>query len=183
MLYKYIRLYKLLFTLIICSETTAQISTDTLIRMKDAVQLAEEHYHLLKARKYEADAAEKNIDVVKYSRLPTIDASYQANIATANNLTGMFYPNGILPISGPPSANNNYSPATGSAASILLNWQASTFGQRNAQINLSITESNSKKLEWQQDIFKYKVNVISAYLDVLLGYDFVSIHRQNIQRV
>ena len=173
----------MLFTLIICSETTAQISTDTLIRMKDAVQLAEEHYHLLKARKYEADAAEKNIDVVKYSRLPTIDASYQANIATANNLTGMFYPNGILPISGPPSANNNYSLATGSAASILLNWQAVTFGQRNAQINLSVSDANSKKLEWQQDIFRYKINVISSYLDVLLGYDIVNIHRQNIQRV
>src|SRR5437762_1999757 len=177
------RLYKLIIALLFCVNAMSQTPGDTLIRMKDAVLLAEQRYHLLKARKYETDAAIKNIDVVKYSRLPTIDASYQANIATANNLIGIFYPNGILPMTGPPSANNNYSPATGSAASILLNWQASTFGQRNAQINLSITESNSKKLEWQQDIFRYKINVISAYLDVLLGYDFVSIHRQNIQRV
>src|SRR5260370_34363941 len=152
MLYKYIRLIRLLLVLLICSKTTAQIPTDTLIQMKDAVRMAEQRYHLLMARKYEADAATKNIDVVKYSRLPAIDASYQANIATANNLIGMFYPNGILPISGPPSASNNYSPVIGSAASILLNWQAVTFGQRKAQINLSRSEANSKKLEWQHDI-------------------------------
>src|SRR6266487_688940 len=183
MLYTKQRLYQLIIALLIFSNATAQAPSDTLIQMKDAVRMAEERYHLLKARKYETDAAIKNIDVVKYSSLPTIDASYQANIATANNLIGMFYPNGILPISGPPSADNNYNAATGSAASILLNWQAITFGQRNAQINLSVSEANSKKLEWQQDIFRYKINVISAYLDILLGYDFVNIHRQNIKRV
>jgi len=151
--------------------------------MKDAVLLAEQNYHLLKARKYEADAANENVNVVKYSRLPTIDATYQANIATANNLTGMFYPNGILPISGPPSSDNNYSPATGSAASILLNWQAVAFGQRNAQIDVSIAEANSKNLEWKQELFKHKIGVISAYLDVLLSVDITQIQQQNIQRV
>lgn len=176
-------LYTLMIALFSLNTVIAQTSPDTLVQMKDAVRMAEERYHLLQARKYEADAAAKNVDVVKYSRLPTIDASYQANIATANNLTGMFYPNGILPVSGPPSASNNYSAATGSAASLLLNWQATTFGQRNAQIDLAVSEANSKKLEWQQDIFRHKVNVISAYLDVLLAYDIVSIHRQNIQRV
>src|SRR5207253_6925520 len=102
---------------------------------------------------------------------------------TANNLTGMFYPNGILPISGPPSSSNDYNPATGSAASLLLNWQAVTFGQRNAQINVSIAEANSKNLEWKQELFKHKINVISAYLDVLLSTDVVHIQQQNIHRV
>jgi outer membrane protein TolC len=160
-----------------------QTNKDTSITLKDALTLAEQRYHLLIAGKYESDAALKNIDVVKYSRLPTIDASYQANIATANNLTGMFYPNGILPISGPPSASNNYSPATGSAASLLLNWQAVTFGQRNAQIDVAIAEANTKKLVLQQDLFRHKINVISAYLDVLLTYDAVTIHRHNIERI
>src|SRR6266542_2049645 len=161
--HKCLRLYKfLIIAFFISDNTIAQTPSDTLIQMKDAVLLAEQNYHLLKARKYEADAANENVNVVKYSRLPTIDATYQANIATANNLTGMFYPNGILPISGPPSSSNNYNPAAGSAASILLNWQAVTFGQRNAQINLSVSEANSKKLEWQQDIFRYKINVISV---------------------
>ncbi|HXL56421.1 MAG TPA: TolC family protein [Chitinophagaceae bacterium] len=177
-------MYKLLIaTFLISGNIIAQTPSDTFIQMKDVVLLSEQNYHLLKARKYEADAAFENVDVVKYSRLPTIDASYQADVATANNLTGMFYPNGILPISGPPSSSNNYNLATGSAASILLNWQAVTFGQRNAQIDVSVAEANSKNLEWKQELFRHKINVISAYLDILLSIDVMHIHEQNIQRV
>jgi outer membrane protein len=172
----------LTIVLLICGNVIAQ-SLDTLIKLKGAVQLSEQNHHLLKARKYEADAAIKNVDVTKYSRLPAIDATYQAGFGTANNLTGIFYPYGILPMTGPPSSTNSFIPATGSAASILLNWQAITFGQRDAQINVSIAEANSKKSEWQQALFLHKINVISAYLDLLLAYDVVSIHRQNIQRV
>ena len=161
----------------------AQAPVDTLIQLKDAIRLSEEHYHLLKSKKFEADAATKYIKVIKYSKLPTIDASYQANIATANNLTGMFYPNGILPISGPPSSANNYNPATGSAAGILLNWQAVTFGERNAKIDVSIAEAKSKNLEYKQELFRQKINVISAYLDVLLSIDVIHIHQHNIHRV
>ena len=183
MLNKYPGSYKLLFFLFIYNHATAQVSTDTLIKLKDAVLLAEQRYHLLKARRYEAEAAQKNIAIAEYSRKPTIDISYQANIGTANNLTGIFYPVGILPMTGPPSDNNNYNPATGSAASLLLNWQAVTFGQRQAQINSSIAEANVSQRQLEQEIFKHTINVISSYLDVLLSYDLVRIQEYNIQRV
>ncbi len=174
---------KILLAFLFCSNAIAQGQTDTLIRMKDAVQLAEQRYHLLKSKQYEVEAAVKYIDVVKYSRLPSIDASYQAGLGTANNLTGIFYPNGILPMTGPPSASNNYSPATGSAASVLLNWQAGTFGERDGQINVSIAEANSKKSELKQALFQHKINIISTYLDLLLAYDIVNIQQRNIERV
>lgn len=166
-----------------CSETCAQAQKDTIIHLKDAVQLAEQRYHLLKSHQYEADAAAKAVDVAKRSRLPTIDVSYQAGYGTANNLTGIFYPGYVLPITGPPSVSNNYSGGTGSAASTLLNWQAVTFGQRNAEINVSVAAANSKKSELQQVIFGHKINVLSAYLDLLLAYDVVSVHQHNIERV
>lgn len=145
--------------------------------------MAEQNYHLLKSKKLEADAAQKNIDVAKYSRVPSIEASYQANISTANNLTGQFNPYGILPMTGPPSVSNNYTAATGSAAGILLNWQASTFGERNALIDLSTAEAKTKNLSWHQDVFNHRLNVISAYLDLLLSYDIVNIQHHNIDRV
>jgi outer membrane protein len=157
--------------------------TDSAVHLPDALRMAEERYHLLKSKKLEADAAVKNIDVTKYSRVPTIDASYQAGLGTANNLTGIFYPNGILPMTGPPSTGNNFSPAAGSAASVLLNWQPITFGQRDAQINVSKVEANAKRSEWQQLLFSYKINVISSYLDVILANEKIGIHRQNIERV
>jgi outer membrane protein len=180
---KFQQIFQLLIVLLFCSSAKAQAPADTLIQMKGAIQLAVQRYHLLKSKQYEAEADTIYIDVVKYSKLPSIDASYQAGLGTANNLTGIFYPNGILPMTGPPSSSNNYSPATGSAASVLLNWQAGTFGQRNAQINVSVAEANTKKAEYQQALFQHKINVISAYLDLLVAYDFVNIHQHNIERV
>jgi outer membrane protein TolC len=64
-----------------------------------------------------------------------------------------------------------------------LNWQAVTFGQRNAQINVSVAESNTKNAEYRQALFQHKISVISAYLDFLLTYEFVKIHQGNIVRV
>lgn len=183
MKYKQFAISALLLAQFIAGKAIAQLPTDTVLHLNDALRLAEERYHLLKSKKLEADASTKYVDVIKYSKLPSIDASYQAGIATANNLTGMFYPNGILPISGPPSTSNQYSPATGSAASVLLNWQAGTFGQRDAQINVSVAEANSKKAEWQQALFLHKINVISSYLDVILAFEKITIHQQNIERV
>jgi outer membrane protein TolC len=162
---------------------SAQVPNDTSIRLKDAVQLAEQRYHLIKSRQFETDAATKAIEVAKHSRLPAVDISYQAGYGTANNLTGIFYPGNILPMTGPPSVNNNYSGGAGSAASTLLNWQAITFGQRNAEINVSVAEANSKKSELQQFLFQHKINVLSAYLDLLLSYDIVSVYQHNIERV
>src|SRR6185312_15883666 len=179
----YKRLIGISISVLLVQIAIAQTPADTLVHLRDAVSMAEQNYHLLKAHKYEVDAANENVNVVKYSKLPTIDATYQAGMATANNLTGMFYPNGILPITGPPSSDNNYTAATGSAASILLNWQAVTFGQRAAEINVSVAEANSKNLEWKQDLFNHKINVIGAYLDVLLSADIICIEQQNIQRV
>jgi outer membrane protein len=161
----------------------AQSSPDTLVWLKDATEIGAQRYHLLKASKLESDAAIKNIAVAKYSRLPSIDATYQANLATANNLTGIFYPAGMLPMTGPPFPDNNYHPATGSAASVLLNWQAVTFGQRNAQIQVSAVEATVKSAQYQQELFEQKITVISTYLDVLLAYEVVGIQRRNITRV
>jgi outer membrane protein len=174
---------KFLMGIFFSSSVLAQTSPDTLIHLKGAIKLAGERYHLLKSKKFEADAASKNTDVVKYSRLPAIDATYQAGLGTANNLMGIFYPVGILPMTGPPSSGNNFTPAVGSAAGVLLNWQAETFGERDALINVSIKEANSKNLEWQQALFQHKINVISGYLDLVLAYDVVLIHQQNIERV
>ncbi|MBN8838457.1 MAG: TolC family protein [Sphingobacteriia bacterium] len=171
-----------LFLLIVSNRAISQ-TTDTLITLKDALQMAEQRYHLLKSKQYEISAAQKNVDVVKYnSTMPSLDASYQANIATSNNATGMFYPSGVLPISGPPSASNNYSPATGSIAALLLNWEAINFGQRSSKINVAVAEAGTKEAEYKENLFRHKINTLSTYLDVLLEYDYLKIYKSNIER-
>jgi outer membrane protein len=175
--------YPVLLIVLLMGRARAQNFQDTLLHLSGAIQLAEQRFPLLKARRLDVLASVKNTDVVKYSRLPTVEASYQANISTANILIGQYYPDGILSMSGPPSLNNYYTPATGSAASILLNWEAVTFGQRDALINVSIAESGAKSAGLKQEIFNQKINIISIYLDLLLAYDVVSIREHNLDRV
>src|ERR1700722_20009345 len=85
MIQKKIARYFIVFLLLGGGEVVAQTAPDTLIRLEGALQLAEHNYPLLKARRLEADAARQNVAVAKYSRMPSIDASYQANLSTDNN--------------------------------------------------------------------------------------------------
>src|SRR5712672_2039168 len=120
MKFKRLMMCNLLVGLFIFNRAISQPAADTLIHLRDAIQLGEQRYHLLQAHKYEAEAGKKNIALAEYTKRPAIDLSYQANLGTANNLAGIFYPSGILPMTGPPSIDNNYKPATGSAASLIL---------------------------------------------------------------
>ncbi len=175
--------YAVIVIILLGQHVYAQSPPDTAIQLEGALKLALQNYPLLKQKKLEADAAIKQTEVVKYGFLPSVDAGYQANLSTANNLTGQFNPGGMLPLTGPPSTSNNYTPALGSAASLLLNWQAVTFGQHNAQLALAKADAGSKTAALQQEAFNHQVNVISKYLDLLLSYDILNVRRNNLLRV
>ena len=65
MLYIKMKWYQLAGALFFCCNALAQSPVDTLIQLKGAISLAEQRYHLLQARGYEAKAASKNVDVTK----------------------------------------------------------------------------------------------------------------------
>ena len=65
--------------------------------LKELLQLAEANYPLLKSRKFEVQAAKKDVEASKASIIPSLDASYQLNYATYNNITGMAYPQFLVP--------------------------------------------------------------------------------------
>jgi outer membrane protein TolC len=147
-----------------------------------ALRIAETNYPLLKAKHFEVEAAKKNIDLSKNTLMPSLDISYQANFATANNITGMFYPTYIIPMTGPVFTSNNYSPAFGSAASLLFNWQPITFGLRNSEVNASKAEAATKSADYNNEVFKQKINAASSYLDVLLALDLILVYEKNVER-
>src|SRR6516225_9211049 len=103
----------IIFSLIFQFSARSQDSLHNL-SINTAIKLAEANYPLLKSKHYESEAAKRNIDLGKNTLTPSLDISYQANLATANNITGMFYPGEIIPMTGPVFNNNNYNPAIGS---------------------------------------------------------------------
>jgi outer membrane protein TolC len=86
-------------------------------------------------------------------------------------------------MTGPPSTGNDYQPVTGSAASLLLNWQAETFGQRNAQIRVAEADAGAKQSAWRLTLFEFRIKVVNAYLDLLLAGDIVRVQRGNLARI
>ena len=66
---------------------TAQVQqTKTLHQL---LQVAETNYPLLKSKKFSVDAAQKAVEISKNTKIPSLDAAYQMNYATYNNITGM----------------------------------------------------------------------------------------------
>lgn len=94
----------------------------------------------------------------------------------------MASPTFIFPISGPPSSSNNYSGVFGSGASMVLNWQPITFGQRSAQVDYSKATLQQSTADAQNEIFQHKVKVINAYLDVLISNELVKVYERNYVR-
>lgn len=156
---------------------------NTTVSLREALLLAEKNYPLLKSKRYETEAAKREVALSKNTIIPSLDLSYQANLATYNNITGMLNPSGIFPISGPPSADNKYQPVFGSAAGFSMNWQAITFGQRDAQIAYATAGVNQKEADQKMELFSHLVNVTNTYLDVTLAKQLIAVSQKNIKRV
>lgn len=171
----------LILFLFICCNVYSQGNTQGK-SLKELLQLAEVSYPLLKSKTYEVQAAQRGIDISKNTIIPSLDASYQLNYATYNNITGMAFPQFLIPISGPPSASNNMSGVFGSAASLLLNWQPVTFGQRKSQVDFAQAGFQYSTADAANEIFKHKIKVIDAWLDVLMATELVKVYEENIRR-
>ena len=152
------------------------------VSLHDLLKQAEANYPLLKSKALDVQAAQKGIEISRSNFIPSLDASYQLNHATYNNITGMVYPQFIIPISGPPTSDNNMKGVFGSAASLLLNWQPFTFGQRKAQVDFSKANFQYTTADAENEIFQHKVKVINAYLDALTANELVKTYKENYVR-
>jgi outer membrane protein len=148
----------------------------------ELLKLAETNYPLLKAKGYEVQARKDQVSFAKSSILPTLDAAYQINYATYNNITGMAVGQSFVPISGPPSSENTYDPVFGSAAGLLLNWEPFTFGQRKSKIESAKAYQDYQQADAANEIFQHQVRTINAYLDLVMATELIEVYNKNLER-
>src|SRR5258708_19892293 len=117
----------------------------------------------LQAYQEQTKAAGYTIDLAKNTFVPNLTASYQAGYATYNNITGMSYSGLMMPITGPPSANNTYDPVPGTALSALLQWTPFTFGQRQADIEKSTAQFKQSGSAYYNDLFPHQFTCIPPH--------------------
>jgi outer membrane protein len=167
---------------LLCLQSIFSQNTTVPKTIKELLQLAEANYPLLKSKALDAQAAQKGLDISKSTIIPSLDASYQLNYATYNNITGMAWPQFLVPISGPPSISNNMNGVFGSATSLLVNWQPLTFGQRQAQTDYSQAGIEYATADAANEIFRHKIKVINAYLDVITATELIKVYEENLKR-
>ncbi len=80
-----------------------------------------------------ADAAAAAVDLARAAYLPKLDAMWQVTRASRNNVFGAFFPQNVIPISGPVLGTDSFESAWGSAAGLVFSAEVFDFGRRGAQ--------------------------------------------------
>ncbi len=151
-------------------------------KLRFLLEMAEKNYPAIAVKEEEAEAAKNSVLLEENTWLPSLDASYQANYSTYNNITGMSYPGQLMPISGPPSTGNFNDPVPGSGASLLLNWEPLTFGQRSASIEYNQKLYEKRLGAVEDEVLRTKFKVAFLYLDMVAANELMKAYQKNIER-
>lgn len=170
------RILPFVFLFLMFKVSFAQTNLNTFL------EKAVENYPSIAAEQARAEASRTDLRIEKNTFLPSLDASYQANYATYNNITGMSYPGTVVPISGPPSSDNVYNGVPGSAASLLFKWEPITFGQRSAAITYNEKVYEKQLAGVEDEILKTQYRVAFIYLEIATTTELIKAYRKNIER-
>lgn len=81
-----------------------------------------------------AEAAAEAVDLARAAYLPKLDAMWQLTRASRNNVFGAFFPQNVIPISGPVLGTDSFESAWGSAAGLVFSAEVFDFGRRGALV-------------------------------------------------
>lgn len=165
--------------------TDAQTQTPPqTLTLADAIDLARTNYPTLKESRARAEAAREAIGVARTAYLPRLDALWQGNRATRNNIFGLLLPQSVVPpISGPVLGTTSSDAVWGSAAGVALSWQAIDFGVRKA--NVDVAEAQTLLASAQLALTELDVTsaAADAFLTVLASDETVRAARANVERL
>jgi outer membrane protein len=100
-----------------------------------ALQYALDHYPAVRAAVEQVSASSAGIDVARSAYLPRLDALWQSNRATANNIFGQILPQSVIPaLTGPVLASTSSQSVWGSVAGALFTWEPIDLGLRRALV-------------------------------------------------
>ena len=162
----------------------AQTAPAAPLTLHDAVDLALKNYPALKERRARARAAEAGIDVARTAFLPRVDLVWQENRATTNNVFGLLLPQAIVPpISGPVLGARSADSVWGSAAGVLLSWEAVDFGVRRAGVDVARAQTSLARAETALTELDVASAAADAFLTVLAADESVRAARANVDRL
>src|SRR5579864_3260638 len=160
------------------SEAPAMVLT-----IDQAMQYAADHYPTVVAALEQVNAAAATIDVARAAYLPRLDALWQSNRATANNVFGQVLPQSVIPaMSGPVLPSASADSVWGSATGALLSWEPIDFGLRRAGV--AGAEAALTRARAGETLTRLEVQsaVATAVLDVIAAQQAVAAAQADVER-
>src|SRR5713101_5573321 len=155
------------------------------LTLNDAIQLALKNYPGIKESRARAQAAEEGVGVAQTAYLPRLDLIWQESRATTNNVFGLLLPQSVVPsISGPVLGTRSRGNSVwGSAAGVLLSWEAVDFGQRKASVGVARAQTSLAKNQTALTELDVASAAADALLTVLAAEESVRAARANVERL
>jgi len=162
----------------------AQAQTSRTLTLSEAIELARLNYPAVKEVRARSGAADAGVSLAKTAYLPRLDVLWQANRATRNNVFGLLLPQSIVPpISGPVLGTTSYDSVWGSAAGVLLSWQAVDFGMRRANVEVARAQVSLATAQTALTELEVTAAAADAFLTVLASDEAVRAARANVDRL
>ena len=153
------------------------------LTIPDAVRLAVDSYPVVQEQRARQRAATANVSVAQTAYLPRLDAVWQENRATHNNVFGQLFPQSVIPsVSGPVLPKSSDS-VWGSAAGALLSWEAIDFGLRKAAVDVARAQEAAASARITLTELDAAAAAADAYLTVLAADAGVRAAQANVDRL
>jgi outer membrane protein len=165
------------------AESPGQAGIPEPMTLEQAVQYAADHYPTVRAALEQVNVSAASIDVARSAYLPRLDALWQSNRATANNVFGQVLPQSVIPaMSGPVLPSASGQSVWGSAAGALLSWEALDFGLRRAGVmgaQAALTQARAGEALTRLDV---QSAVAGAFLTLLAAQLGVTAAQADLDR-
>ncbi|MGP8214938.1 MAG: TolC family protein [Bacteroidia bacterium] len=165
----------------ICSLSFAQ--TGNKIGLKQAIDSAIKNYPELNAKQHEIESADAAVRDAKDQRLPSLNASDQVDLGTANGLGGSYFPMGIIPsTSGGISPENNSNMFSGNIGVAYMEDELYNFGLNQARIASAKSFANISKADYAATSYSLQFQIAQLFFDILKYKLLTNIQQKNIER-
>ncbi|WP_080054480.1 TolC family protein [Spirosoma aerolatum] len=154
------------------------------LTLSKALDLARTNYPTLRGKLANIRATEADAQALAMALLPQAGVQAQTLNATSNQVRGAYVSNGglLLPISGVRTDGFNSQAAWTSGASLVVDWEAITFGRREARRSQARLAVEQAQADYEGELFTHQVRVCDAYLLALNAQKSVALQRANLQR-
>jgi len=154
------------------------------LTLHDAIELAVRNYPSIKAKNAYAQSSQNMVTESKREYLPNVNFSAQNFYGTINSQYGPSYGFGGLGAAsaGPTFDKQNWNAAFGSLYLANVNWDFFSFGKAKEKTKVAQSIADRDMKDYDQEIFRHKVRVASAYLNLVAAHQLNYSYQKNLAR-